>query len=184
MRVEMVAAAAAKSAGLSEVLDAICRIYRAIKTAVRWMRQVLEMVNKALDSVLGIAAGIIEPSAIILEKAMKAATPAIIGFLGDQVGLGGIADEIRGLIDKLRAKVDDAILTMIDKLKSFFSAIAAGAKDVAAKLLEWWKESRKCTWALPKPRFISKVMPKEPRLRSPAPPAKTTPNTSRTSSQR
>ena len=136
------AAAAAASAGLSEVLDAIRRIYRAIKTAVRWMRQVLEMVNKALDSVLGIAAGIIEPSAIILEKAMKAATPAIIGFLGDQVGLGGIADEIRGLIDKLRAKVDDAILAMIDKLKSFFSAIAAGAKDVAAKLLEWWKESR------------------------------------------
>ena len=41
------------------------------------------MVNKALDSVLGIAAGIIEPSAIILEKAMKAATPAIIGFLGE-----------------------------------------------------------------------------------------------------
>ena len=31
---------------------------------------------------------------------------------------------------------------MIDKLKSFFAAVAAGAKDVAAKLLEWWKESR------------------------------------------
>jgi hypothetical protein len=121
------AAAAAASAGLSEVLDAIRRIYRAIKTAVRWMRTILEMVNNTLDSVMNIAAGVIEPAAVILEGALKGATPAVIGFLGDQVGLGGVAEKIREIIDKLRAKVDGAILAIIDKLRAFFGAIAQGA---------------------------------------------------------
>jgi hypothetical protein len=120
------AAAAAASAGLSEVLDAIRRVYRAIKTAVRWMRTILEMVNNALDSIMNIAAGTLAPAAAILEGAMKRATPAVIGFLGDQVGLGGIADKIRELIDDLREKIDETILTIFDKLKEFFSTIAQG----------------------------------------------------------
>jgi hypothetical protein len=117
------AAAAAASAGLSEVLDAIRRVYRAIKTAVRWMRTILEMVNNTLDSVMSIAGGTLGPAAALLEGAMKRATPAVIGFLGDQVGLGGIADKIRDIIDDLREKVDEVILTIIDKLTEFFSAI-------------------------------------------------------------
>jgi hypothetical protein len=126
------AAAAAASAGLSEVLDAIRRVYRAIKTAVRWMRSILEMVNNALESVMNIAAGTIGPAAAVLEGAMKRATPAVIGFLGDQVGLGGIADKIREIIDDLRAKVDEAILAIIDKLKEFFTTIIHGSEDEAA----------------------------------------------------
>jgi hypothetical protein len=148
------AAAAAASAGLSEVLDAVRRIYRAIKTAVRWMRTILEMVNSTLDSVLNIAAGAIEPAAVILESALKRATPAVIGFLGDQVGLGGIADKIREIIDKLRAKVDAAILAIIDKLRSFFSAIAQGAKDVVGAFFQWWKAKLALKGADGKPHSV------------------------------
>ena len=131
------ATAAAASAGLSEVLDAVRRIYRAIKTAVRWARSIVDMVNRTLDAVADIAAGSLDGPAEILHGAMKKATPAVIGFLGDQVGLGDVVTEIRSLIDKLRKKVDDAILAIIDKLRAFFGAIAQGAKDVAGAILGW-----------------------------------------------
>jgi hypothetical protein len=133
------AAAAAASAGLSEVLDAVRRVYRAIKTAVRWMRTILEMVNTTLDSVLIIAAGTLEPAANLLANAMKRATPAVIGFLGDQVGLSGVGEKLREIIDKLRAKVDRAILVIIDRIKALFEAIAQGVREAVGALLEWWK---------------------------------------------
>jgi hypothetical protein len=94
-------------------------------------------VNNTLDSAMNIAAGVIEPAAVILEGALKGATPAVIGFLGDQVGLGGVAEKIREIIDKLRAKVDGAILAIIDKLRAFFGAIAQGAGAAARKVLGW-----------------------------------------------
>jgi hypothetical protein len=136
------AAAAAASAGLSEVLDAIRRIYRAIKSAVRWMRTILEMVNTGLDAVMNIASGVLAPAAALVEGAMKRGTPAVIGFLADQVGLGGVGAKIRDIIDKLRAKVDAALIAIMTKLKSWFMAIAQGAKDAAAAVLNWWKEKR------------------------------------------
>ena len=133
------ATAAAASAGLSEVLDAVRRIYRAIKTAVRWARPILDMVNKTLDAVLDIASGALDGPAEILHGAMKKATPAVIGFLGDQVGLSGVADQIKELIDALREKVDNAILAIIDGAKALFASLIEGAKSLAGKVLEWWK---------------------------------------------
>jgi len=135
----VMATAAAASAGLSEVVDAVRRIYRAIKTAVRWARTIVDMVNKTLDGVLDIASGALAGPAEIFNQAMKKATPAVIGFLGDQVGLSGVAETIKGLIDKLRQKVDNAILAVIDAVKGLFASIIAGAKSLAGKLLEWWK---------------------------------------------
>ena len=56
----IMAAAAAASGGLSEVVDIVRRIYKAILTAVRWARRILDMVNQTLDTVLDIAAGAVE----------------------------------------------------------------------------------------------------------------------------
>jgi len=142
MELATMAAAAAATAGLSQVLDAVKRIYRAMKTAVRWTRTILDMVNRALDAVTDIAAGSLEGPAAILHGAMQRATPAVIGFIGDQVGLGGVADEIRSLIDKLRKKVDDAILAIIDGARALFAALVAGARNVARRVFEWWKRRR------------------------------------------
>lgn len=143
LELSVMATAAAASAGLSEVLDAVRRIYRAIKTAVRWARTILDMVNRIFDSVLDIASGALDGAAQFLNGAMKKATPAVIGFLGDQVGLGGVADEIKAQIDKLRAKVDKAILAIIDGAKALFASLAAGAKSLGGKVLGWFGLSKK-----------------------------------------
>jgi len=133
------ATAAAASAGVSAVLDAFRRIYKALLTAKRWMRQILDMVNQALDDVLAVAKGEIEVVGEKFEKLLHRGMPVVIGFLGDQVGLGGVSDKIRELVEDLRTKVDDAILWLIDKIKAGLQALAALAKAGVQALLKWWK---------------------------------------------
>ena len=74
-------------AGLSEIVDIAQRIYKAIQSAVRWMRKILEIVNSLFDSILQIVAGAIEPASEKIEAAMHRAMPVVISFLGN-LGLG------------------------------------------------------------------------------------------------
>lgn len=130
------AAAAAASAGLSAVVDAFRRIYKALLTAKRWMRQILDMVNDALDDVTAIASGTIDKVGEKFEKLLHRGMPVVISFLGDQVGLGDLPAQLRVVIDKLRVKVDAALLWLVDKLKAALDALVSGVKAV----LKWWQE--------------------------------------------
>ncbi|MER9247608.1 DUF4157 domain-containing protein [Mesorhizobium sp. M0590] len=134
-------AAAAASAGLSEIVDIARRIYRAILTAVRWARRILDMANQALDNVLDIANGAVEKVGATFYKIMQGGLPVVVGFLADQVGLGGVGAAIRGIIDKLREKVDNAILWVIDKIKLALERLVGAVKAGVAAVTEWWTES-------------------------------------------
>lgn len=136
------ATSAAATAGLSSVLTAVKQIYRALVFATQWAASILGMVNRTLDAVGDIAAGSLDAPAEILNGAMKKAIPAVIGFLAAQFGLDGIAVAIKAEIDKLRAKVDTAILKVIDSMKAVFAMLVAGAKAIAGKIFAWWKQRR------------------------------------------
>lgn len=153
----IMAAAAAASGGLSEVIDIVRRIYKAILTAVRWARRILDMVNQALDTVTDIATGAIEKVGAKFEQIMHRGMPIVIGFLADQVGLGGIGTALRGIVDKLREKVDQAILWLIDKVKAAIEAIIGAVKAGAAALLEWWREKREFIGTDGKPHTVAVV---------------------------
>lgn len=139
----IMAAAAAASGGLSEVIDIVRRIYRAILTAVRWARRILDMVNQALDTVTDIATGAVEKVGAKFEQIMHRGMPIVIGFLADQVGLGGIGTALRGIVDKLREKVDQAILWLIDKVKAAIEAIIGAVKAGVEAVMDWWKARKK-----------------------------------------
>ncbi|BAY90664.1 MULTISPECIES: eCIS core domain-containing protein [unclassified Tolypothrix] len=134
----ILAAAAAASGGLSEVLDVVRRIYKAIKTAVRWARRILDMVNETFDHIIDIAAGNLEPVGVKLEEIMHRAMPIVIGFLADQVGLGGVGQALRDVVDKLREKVDAAILWLIDKIKAGIEALIGAVKAGVKGLLKFF----------------------------------------------
>jgi Domain of unknown function (DUF4157) len=136
----ILAAGAAASGGLSEVLDVVRRIYKAIKTAVRWARRILEMVNETFDNILNIAAGNIEPVGVKFEQIMHRGMPVVIGFLADQVGLGGVGEALRDIVDTLREKIDEAILWLIDKIKAGIEALIGAVKAGVGALLAWWRK--------------------------------------------
>ena len=139
----IMAAAAAASGGLSEVVDIIRRIYKAILTAVRWARRILDMVNQTLDTVIDIAGGAVEKVGAKFEAIMHRGMPVVIGFLADQVGLGGVGPALRGIVDKLREKVDQAILWLIDKIKAGIEALIGAVKAGAAAIMDWWSARKK-----------------------------------------
>lgn len=126
----ILAAAAAASGGLSEVIDIARRIYKAILTAVRWARRILDMANEALDNVLDIAGGAIETVGAKFRDILHRGMPVVIGFLADQVGLGGVGEALRNIVDKLRAEVDKGILWLIDKIKAGIEAVIGAARAI------------------------------------------------------
>jgi hypothetical protein len=133
------ATAAAASAGLAEVLRIAQRFYRALVTASRWARRIVEMVNSTLDNVLDIANGAIDKVGAKLEDVMHRGMPVVIGFLADQVGLGGVGEAIRGVIDDLRTAVDNALLWLIEKIRAGLEALINLVKAGVAKLVDWWR---------------------------------------------
>lgn len=136
----LMAAAAAASAGLSEVLDVIRRIYKAIQTAVRWARRILDMVSQVLDTVLDIAAGAIAKVGKLFEGILHKGMPVVIGFLADQVGLGGVGEALRDIVDTLRQKVDEGLMWLIDKVVGFIESILRGIASGVQALVDWWNK--------------------------------------------
>jgi Domain of unknown function (DUF4157) len=119
----ILAAAAAASGGLSEVVDIARRIYKAMVSAKRWAGQILQMANETLDDISAIASGAVEKAGVKFKDIMHRGMPVVIGFLADQVGLGGVGPAMRNIVDKLRAKVDEAVLWLIDKAKAGIEAL-------------------------------------------------------------
>jgi phage-related protein len=136
----VMAAAAAASAGLSEVLDVIRRVYKVLVSVKRYLAGILNMVNEALESVIDLATGKWEPVGAKFEKILHRGTPIVIGFLAEQVGLGGIAQAIKDIVDKLREAVNNAILWIIDKIKAGLEALIGLVKGAIQKVKDWWKK--------------------------------------------
>ena len=125
-------AALAASAGLSGVLEAVKAVYNAIQTAIEYMPRILAILIRAFDTVVQIAAGTIDPAAQMVEGGLRMAMPVVIGFLANYAGLGGIGGRIREIILDIRARVDNAILGLIDRaiaaIRSVLNAIRSGIR--------------------------------------------------------
>jgi hypothetical protein len=135
----ILAASAAASAGLSEIVDIARRIYKALVTAKRWARRLLDMANETLDDVLDIASGAVEKVGVKFEGILHRGMPVVIGFLADQVGLGGVGEKISKLVGKLRENVDAGILWVIDRVKGAIEAVIGAIKAGVAAVVDWWK---------------------------------------------
>ncbi len=129
-------ASTADPTGISETIVLIIDTYRVIKTAVQYMRQILEMLNRMLDAILNIASGVLQPAADLVETAMDMAMPVVIGFLANLAGIGDAGEKIRGIVMKIREKVDAAILWLIDKAKGMLQTISSAVGAVK----NWWRE--------------------------------------------
>jgi hypothetical protein len=111
--------------GINQIVGAIITTYNAIQSALRYARQLLQIVDRFLDRVTEIARGTISSAADALESLMGRAMPVMIGFLANQVGLGDIGDKLRDMIEKLQERVEQAIERLVDKLKEMGSSILA-----------------------------------------------------------
>ncbi len=112
---------------VSAFIKACKAIYSIVMFFVTRGSQILDLVNAIIDSIPPIVQGQIDAAASFIEKALARAIPVIIGFLASLLGVGGITEKIKEVIEAIRKPINDAIDWVINK--------AVGLAKAAGKLL-------------------------------------------------
>ena len=114
------------------IIQAISMIISTVQFFIERINQIMELVQAIVRSVSRIAKGDVAGAAEWIEKAMARAIPVMISFLAALLGLGGIAEKVRGIIQKLQKKVEKAIDKVIEKIvggvKKLFGKAGPAAK--------------------------------------------------------
>jgi hypothetical protein len=117
----------------SAFVKACKAIYDIIMFFVERGSQILDLVNAIIDSITAIADGKIDQAANWIEKSLARAIPVIIGFLASLLGVGGISEKIKEVIDKIRKPINSVIDWVINKAyglaKAAGSLLGIGKKD-------------------------------------------------------
>ncbi|MCH7400362.1 hypothetical protein ACFOUP_07720 [Belliella kenyensis] len=79
--------------------------------------QIIELVSAFVESVRAVASGSISAVANTIENALARTVPLVIGFLANLLGIGGLANKVIAIINKLRERVGKAIKKLWVKIK-------------------------------------------------------------------
>jgi phage-related protein len=139
--------------GIMAVVNSAIALYKAIQTFIKYLRQMLEIVNSFVEGTLQIAQGATKKAADFLEGALARGIPIVIGFLANQVGLN-LSERLKEALDIVREKVDKALTWVIDKLVGVIEKIVSFGKGVVASLVNWWKGKKDFTGADGKPHKV------------------------------
>ncbi|HMK25328.1 MAG TPA: DUF4157 domain-containing protein [Chitinophagaceae bacterium] len=101
--------------GIMAVVNSCIAIYSAIQSFIKYLRQMLEVINSFVNGVADIAEGNVTTAANYLENTMGRAMPIVIGFLANQVGLGGIGRRVGEMIERVREMVDQALTWLVNR---------------------------------------------------------------------
>jgi hypothetical protein len=98
-------------------------IYDIVMFFVSHGKQILDLVNAIIDSVSSIAKGAIGAAAAWVEKTLARTIPVIIGFLAALLGVGGISEKIKEIIEAIRKPINEAIDWVITKAVDLVKAV-------------------------------------------------------------
>ncbi|GEM_PF-1664425 len=146
--------------GIMAVINSVIAIYKAIESFIEQLRAMLEILNSFVNGIAEIAAGNIKVAADYLENALAKGIPVMIGFLANQVGLGGIGKKIAEIIGKIREKITegidwlvakalkvgkpiiDGVLRVIEFGEGLVEKGKAKVKGAIESVLQWWKNKK------------------------------------------
>ncbi|WP_299314588.1 DUF4157 domain-containing protein [uncultured Aquimarina sp.] len=101
--------------GIMAVVNGAMAFFSAIQSFIQYLREMLEVINSFVNGVADIAQGNVATAADYLERTMGQSMPVVIGFLANQVGLGGIGARIAEIIGSVRALIDEALTWLVNK---------------------------------------------------------------------
>ncbi|WP_108802520.1 DUF4157 domain-containing protein [Aquimarina sp. Aq107] len=122
--------------GIMAVVNGAMAFFSAVQSFIQYLREMLEVINSFVNGVADIAQGNVATAADYLERTMGQSMPVVIGFLANQVGLGGIGARIAEIIGSVRALIDEALTWLVNKavdtgmgLLDRVMAVGASARD-------------------------------------------------------
>ena len=90
-------------------------IYDIIMFFIERGSQIITLVNAIIDSLAAISAGSITGAAAMVENALAKAIPVVIGFMASLLGIGGLGEKIKSIIETIRKPINAAIDWVIGK---------------------------------------------------------------------
>lgn len=109
-------------------------IYDIIMFFVDNGERIMKFVNTVIDSVRDILAGNIGAVVNKIDDVLGQMVPILIGFLASAIGIGGIAEKIKEILQKLQKPVNMAIDFLIKKGLQLAGPIIAKIKGIAGKV--------------------------------------------------
>lgn len=127
--------------GIMTVINSVIALYRAVQSFIRYIREMLTILNSFVQGIVEIAAGNITVAANYVEKSMSEAVPVVIGFLANQLGLENVSVEIGNLLGQAREWVDEAITWLVNKVVdtgfALLEKLMAFGKSAKEAVLNW-----------------------------------------------
>jgi hypothetical protein len=125
--------------GIMAVVNSCIAFFNAVQSAIEYLREILQIVDRYVSTIASIARGDVEPGAKMLEGGLAQAVPVAIGFLANQVGLGNVPEKVAEILHGFQAVVDEALDWLVDQAWSMgqaaLNALAGGGgseRDPAA----------------------------------------------------
>lgn len=119
--------------GIMAVINSAIAIFNAIQSAIEYIRDLLQVLDRYVSTLAAVAAGNVVPGAQMLEQGLASIIPIAIGFLANQVGLGNIPEKIVEIVGGLRHLVDEALDWLIEQAlrlgRAALDALGLGKKD-------------------------------------------------------
>ncbi|HWU86492.1 MAG TPA: polymorphic toxin type 15 domain-containing protein [Kofleriaceae bacterium] len=113
-----------KIATMWNPVGAIIQLIQTAWNVYQWVKEnaqrIFGLVQAVVNSVADIVAGNIAGAANYIESSLAKLVPMAISLFADLLGLGGIADKIRGIIEKVQTMVDNAIDKLINRVMGMF----------------------------------------------------------------
>ncbi|MEO6549188.1 MAG: hypothetical protein ABIN94_14385, partial [Ferruginibacter sp.] len=122
--------------GIMAVINSAIALYKAIQSFIKYLRQMLEIVNSFVEGLVEIASGATKRAADFLEGALGKGVPIAIGFFANQVGLN-LSERLKDALELVREKVDKGLDWVIDKLVTIVEKLVTMGKAAVGKVLGW-----------------------------------------------
>lgn len=125
--------------GIMAVINSAIALYRAVQSFIRYLRQMLEIVNSFVEGTVQIANGNITIAANFLERTLARGVPIVIGFLANQVGLSGLGRRIAEMLESVRGMVDRALTWLVDRAVTLGGRLLEMGRSAVARVVNWWQ---------------------------------------------
>lgn len=122
------------------IVKAIIGIYDTVVFFIQKAKAIMKMIGAFLGSIGEIAAGNIGSAAQAMEDGLARGLSLVVSFLAKLLRLDGITAKIRAAVQKVKGKVDDAMLKVAKWVYAKAGKLVGAAKAGVASVFEWWKK--------------------------------------------
>jgi hypothetical protein len=115
------------------LVKAVMALYNIVMFIIERGQAIAEFVNSVLDAVIDVARGNFGTVAGKIEDALAKALPLAIGFLASLLGLGGVSDKVKEVVNKVRKPIDKVLDKLIGGVVAKGKALFGKAKAFGKK---------------------------------------------------